>query len=188
MTYAFDYRSGRELCERLLQKEETLRPTAAEALQQGRNWLNLGRDESPEARKSIVHQSSMELERQRLETVASGMRRRERLENMATEMHRRSHLDQCVMACVASQMNATSLRHINSAFERADTDGLGRLSKEHMLNALAELGVQGGDAELVITMVDPPTRYALRMNGHAACHFRSTLSLVYIWPLHGAMN
>mmetsp|Transcript_24367 Transcript_24367/g.67754 ORF Transcript_24367/g.67754 Transcript_24367/m.67754 type:complete len:775 (-) Transcript_24367:180-2504(-) len=129
--------AGRELCCGLLQKSEALRIDAGDAATQCNTWFR-----ALEQSQGVV------------ENAGSFCSLPREITTMVGEMGRRSHLDHCVMACVASQLSATSLNHINAAFARYDTDRSGVLGRQEMTQVFADIGISGSQADVVLNALD----------------------------------
>jgi len=119
---------ARLFCQRLLSKEESLRPSAFEASRD--DWvvkLKVDAEVTPEEgeRTALRHQ------------------------------HLQSHLLTMARHCVTSQLSLSPLHHLNTLFRQYDRDGNGRLNHLEMRQVLDEIGIRSGeDVELIIESLD----------------------------------
>lgn len=135
-----------ELCRLLLDRDEAARPSAEEALQRFSSWL---REATGEERSNVWRWGAVpKCEEQVRDTM-----RKLTVKPLSSLQHR-SHLDRCVMACVATQLNATKLRYLNETFESWDRNGSGVLDLQEMSEALADMGVRGGDVDTMLKLLD----------------------------------
>jgi len=154
--------SGRAVCGRLLDKDEDKRPDAEQARLEFAHWLDAAKDESllKSVRASVQARRASIVFRTKsapMSLVRCGDDEPEGVETVLTALETlpsRSHMDQCIMACIASQLNATRLDYINSAFERWDKDGSGMLSTEEFTQAMDDLGVQSHVSDVMVRMLD----------------------------------
>eukprot|EP00930_Biecheleria_cincta_P066801 TRINITY_DN5306_c0_g2_i1.p1 TRINITY_DN5306_c0_g2~~TRINITY_DN5306_c0_g2_i1.p1 ORF type:complete len:759 (-),score=142.47 TRINITY_DN5306_c0_g2_i1:75-2351(-) len=127
-------KGGQQLCSVLLEKDEAKRLTAPEALTQCAEWLQQGLEEDNSPTNNCA-------------TAA--------VANEIANLGKRSHLEQCVMACVASQLNVhRRAEKVTEVFQRMDVDGSGTLSKEEMSVVFMELGVQEAEADILMRSLD----------------------------------
>lgn len=120
---------ARLFCQKLLSKDEDMRPTAAEASQD--NWLV----------KEISHNA---------DEMPSAAERAALL-----SQHLQSHLLKMARHCITSQLSLSPLHHLNARFRQYDRDGNGRLSYLEMRQVLEDVGITDAqDMELIIESLD----------------------------------
>lgn len=137
---------GRDLCGALLEKNEVVRTSTSEALTRCRAWVAELAAQTP---KPLPEQGASS--RESCESLSGdGAAKAVWVKSLV----KRSHLDKCVMACVASQLNVTTLRDINANFEHCDSKHSGRLGKLELTSLFAKMGLTPGQTEVVITLLD----------------------------------
>eukprot|EP00746_Dinoflagellata_sp_MGD_P131193 gnl/MRDRNA2_/MRDRNA2_65009_c1_seq1.p1 gnl/MRDRNA2_/MRDRNA2_65009_c1~~gnl/MRDRNA2_/MRDRNA2_65009_c1_seq1.p1 ORF type:complete len:843 (-),score=165.61 gnl/MRDRNA2_/MRDRNA2_65009_c1_seq1:16-2544(-) len=120
---------ARWFVQQLLSKDEQLRPSAAEALQD--HWL-------VEARGSHNKAGPNDQDKHAL-----------------LQHQLQSHLSKMALHCLTTQLSLTQLHRLNSLFTQYDSSRDGRLNHDEMRRVLADVGVSAGeDVELVIESLD----------------------------------
>jgi len=120
---------ARLLCQRLLAKDDDIRPSAGEALKD--DWLVRMRQSAPEV------------------TATPGERR------ALLQASMQSHLMHMARHCITSQLPLSPLHHLNGRFQQCDITGDGRLSHLEMRQVLEDMGItHGGDIDLIIESLD----------------------------------
>lgn len=120
---------ARWFVQQLLSKDEQLRPSAAEALQD--HWL-------VEARGA--HNKALPNEQDK---------------HALLQHQLQSHLSKMALHCLTTQLSLTQLHRLNSLFSQYDSSRDGRLNHDEMRRVLADVGVsEGEDVELVIESLD----------------------------------
>lgn len=141
---AIESDGGRELCKLLLLKDDKQRPNAAKALEHGREWFERSDDQEDGPWWTTSGASGEDDVSSHVPEIA----------NQLLSLNRRSQLDNCVMACLVSQLNLTELHRLNKTFEHYDVDGNGALDPQELNNVFAEFNIPPADAELIAKVLD----------------------------------
>lgn len=120
---------ARLFCQSLLAKDESMRPSAAEASRD--DWLAHAQDVQPPAAPSESEKASLQ------------------------QQHLQSHLMHMARHCITSQLCLSPLHHLNVRFQQCDVTKDGRLSHVEMQQVLEDVGITNKeDMELIIESMD----------------------------------
>merc|ERR1712150_208716 len=123
---------ARWFCQQMLSKDESMRPTAAEASRD--TWI-------PKACAAHDRNTSKDLDKVSLQQLQ--------------KEYMKSHLMRMALSCITSQLNLSQMHHMNLRFKQYDGSGDGRLSHVEMRAVLEDVGLKNGDdMELIIESLD----------------------------------
>lgn len=120
---------ARRLCQQLLTKDESIRPSASEAFKS--DWIQQAKSSQEVAPMATSERDALQ------------------------ELQMRSHMTQMAIHAITSQLNLTQLHKLNLQFKKYDSTGDGRLSLDEMRQVLEDSGIESMETkDLIVLSLD----------------------------------
>lgn len=139
---------ARAICQRMLNWDERMRPTAQQCL--GHAWFKEnGVTEAGEVEEVVAEDPGAGQPPLTARAPPS-----EAVVQAVGDYMGRSKFEKAILLQVASQLHTGQMGRVYEVFTAADKDNSGDLSREELINALSILGVDRGDAESYVQCID----------------------------------